>query len=309
MPLFIRAVMNSTSSSIPFAEILSIPLPKVPCADSLSHVDLDLCEPWKSAPTSEVWGLPFHALTMQETVDAMDRWIERRVPGYAITANLNYAMLCDRDPKLAELTRQAALVLCDGMPIYWRSRWNKIRLPERVAGSDLIYRLAERCSERGYRMYFYGASEGIAKKTADRLVELYPKLQVAGWQSPPFGATSQEQIERSLDHIRRSRPDILLAALGQPKGEYWVQRHFQMLGVPLSIQVGATFDFVAGVWKRAPKFFQKTGLEWLHRAFSDPVRLVPRYSKNILFLIKALRKDGIDVLSEPKVNAAPKITP
>ena len=301
--------MNTTSSSVPLVEIPLAPVPRVSCADSLSYVELDRSGPWSSPPTSEVWGLPFHALTMQETIDAMDHWIERRVPGYAITANLNYAMLCDRDPKLAELTRQAALVVCDGMPIYWRSRWNKVQLPERVAGSDLIYRLAERCSERGYRMYFYGASEGIAQKTAERLVDLYPKLQVAGWQSPPFGATSQEQIELSLDHIRLAKPDVLLAALGQPKGEYWIQRHFQMLDIPLSIQVGATFDFVAGVWKRAPQIFQKTGLEWLHRAFSDPVRLVPRYSKNILFLIKALRKDGIDMLSEPNRTAATKITP
>jgi N-acetylglucosaminyldiphosphoundecaprenol N-acetyl-beta-D-mannosaminyltransferase len=300
--------MNSSYSCLPYVENPLPPVPSFGCDGSESYGERSALAPWVEACRSEIWGIPFHSLTMQETVNAMDRWVERRVPGYAITANLNYAMLCDRDPKLAELTRKAAFVLCDGMPIYWRSRWNKVKLPERVAGSDLIYRLAERCAERGYRVYFYGAAEGIAKKTAERLVELYPRLQVAGWQSPPFGATTQDQIQQSLDHIRRAKPDILLAALGQPKGEYWVQQYFELLDIPLSMQVGATFDFVAGVCKRAPRFFQKTGLEWLHRACSDPVRLVPRYTKNILFLIKALRKDGIDALSDHSLGAPTKIT-
>jgi N-acetylglucosaminyldiphosphoundecaprenol N-acetyl-beta-D-mannosaminyltransferase len=300
--------MNPSSFSSPFVEMPLPPITTFESAGSVHQGGQDKQEPWAEPLKSEVWGIPFHSLTMQETVDAMDRWIERRVPGYAITANLNYAMLCDRDPKLAELTRKAAFVLCDGMPIFWRSRWNKVKLPERVAGSDLIYRLAELCSKRGYRIYFYGAAEGIAQKTAEKLVELYPRLQVAGWQSPPFGVTTQDQIQQSLDHIRRAKPDVLLAALGQPKGEYWVERHFKLLDIPLSIQVGATFDFVVGVWKRAPRLFQKTGLEWLHRACSDPVRLVPRYTNNILFLIKALRKDGIDALSEKPSEAPTKIT-
>lgn len=238
----------------------------------------------------------------------MDRWIERRVPGYAITANLNYAMLCDRDPQLTELTRKAAFVLCDGMPIYWRSRWNRVAIPERVAGADLIYRLAERCAERGYRMYFFGAAEGIAKKTAEKLAECYPGLQVAGWQSPNLGSMNDDALQRLLDEIRQSSPDVLLAALGQPKGEYWIERHYAALNIPLSMQVGASFDFVAGVWRRAPSLLQKTGLEWLHRAYSDPMRLVPRYFRNALFLLKALRQDGIELLSENPVPPSSSVT-
>lgn len=299
--------MNTSSTSVTYSGIPLAPLARASSPDAISVHTQDGLRPWIAPATSEVWGLPFHALTMQESVDAMERWIERRIPGYAVTANLNYAMLCDRDLKLTEFTRRAAFVLCDGMPIYWRSRWNRLPLPERVAGSDLIYRLAQRCADRGYRIYFYGAAEGIAEKTAKKLVELYPKLQVAGWQSPPFGIASEEQTRRSLEHIRDSKPDVLLAALGQPKGEFWIQRHFELLDIPLSIQVGATFDFVAGVWKRAPRFFQKTGLEWLHRACSDPARLIPRYSKNVLFLLKAIRRDVIDVLSENPVAPSSKI--
>lgn len=259
--------------------------------------------PWISPPTSRVWGIDFHSLTMQQTVDAMEEWIRRRVPGYAITANLNYAMLCDRDPRLVELTRRAAFVLCDGMPLYWRSRLSRSPLPERVAGADLIFQLAERSAQCGFRMYFYGAAEGVAQKTAESLKRLYPNLEVAGWQSPPFGQTTAEQVQASLEHIRASKPDILLVALGQPKGEYWIDYNYQSLGVPLSIQVGASFDFVAGVAKRAPYVFQKTGLEWLYRTYTDPKRLGPRYFNNILFLIRALRRDGIEFLSDSPTPA------
>lgn len=257
--------------------------------------------PWAPLPTSTVWGIDFHALTMEQTLDAMERWIRRRVPGFAITANLNYAMLCDRDPSLKQLTRAAAIVLCDGMPIYWRSLWNACPLPERVAGSDLIYRLAERCADRGFRMYFYGAAEGIAEKTVARLTERYPKLDVAGFQSPAFGRTQPSEVQASLDRIRNARPDVLLVALGQPKGEHWIEYHHRELGVPLCIQVGASFDFVAGAAKRAPVVFQKTGLEWLVRASRDPRRLVPRYAQNFLYLLKAMRRDMIDTLSAPQI--------
>lgn len=302
-----RFTMNTASpTSVPYSGIPTPVFPSalVPSRGSANPEDPQV-EPWVAPSTSEVWGVPFHALTMESSLDAIERWVDRRVPGYAITANLNYAMLCDREPRLAEFTRQAALVLCDGMPIVWRSRWSSCPLPERVAGSDLIYRLSERCAARGYRIYFYGAAEGIAKRTAETLSELYPALQVAGWQSPPFGATTAEQVQRSLDHIKESKPDILLVALGQPKGEYWIQRHYLSLNVPLSMQVGASFDFVAGVCRRAPIVFQRTGLEWLHRACSDPVRLVPRYLKNIAFLIRAMRRDGIEMLSENQETGTP----
>lgn len=298
--------MNSAQpSSSPFSELATqtaavvAPLPSPPPSTRVpAHRKSKPVLPWTSPPVSEVWGVPFHAVNMEESLDAIERWVERGLPGYAITANLNYAMLCDRDPRLLELTRKAALVLCDGMPIYWRSRWNTCKLPERVAGADLIYRLAERCAQKGLRMYLYGAAEGIAQRTAEILTEMYPGLQIVGWQSPPFGASTVEEVQQSLAQIREAKPDVLLVALGQPKGEYWIQYHYQSLNVPISIQVGASFDFVAGVWQRAPVFFQRTGLEWLYRACSDPKRLIPRYTRNILFLLKSLRRDGIEYLSD-----------
>lgn len=247
--------------------------------------------------STRVWGIDYHAVDMQEALLFLEAWIRRRIPGYAITSNLNYSMLCRKESRLAKFTERAALVLCDGMPILWRSFANSQKLPERVAGSDLIYRLAELCQTNGFRLYLYGAAPGIAEKAAEVLLRRYPKLQIAGVQCPPFRATSSAEIQASLQKIKAAKPDVLLVALGQPKGEYWIEEHYKELGVPMSIQVGASFDFLAGKAKRAPVLFQKTGLEWLYRACHDPRRLVPRYAKNILYLVRVIRRDLIDLLA------------
>lgn len=247
--------------------------------------------------TTQVWGLDYHAVDMGQALDRLESLIFAKSPSYAVTANLNYAMLCAKNPRLAEFTKRASLVLCDGMPILWRSKLNPVKLPERVAGSDLIFTLTELCAERGFRVYFYGAAEGVAEKTAAKLKSLYPNLIVAGVQCPPFHSTSTEQMRSQIARIKQAKPDVLFVALGQPKGEFWIEDYLAELGVPLSIQLGASFDFVAGNSQRAPKFLQRLGLEWLYRTFKDPVRLAPRYFRNLLFLLNAIRREMIDSLS------------
>jgi len=249
---------------------------------------------------SHVWGIDFHQVTMEQTLQLVDDIIRVRKPTYAVTANLNYAMLCDQSSRLREFTQRAGLVLCDGMPILWRSRWNKIKLPERVAGADLIFKLAEQSQKKGHRIYLFGAAEGVAEKTALELKRLYPGCKIVGYQCPPFRAPTESELRSQIDNIRKAQPDILLVALGQPKGEYWIEDYLHVLQVPLCIQLGASFDFVAGTAKRAPKLFQRTGLEWLYRALSDPKRLIPRYFKNALFLAKFIRNDLISVLDDKR---------
>ncbi len=251
----------------------------------------------KKPVSTRIWGLDYHAVDMAQTLDYLEQVIHAGQPSYAVTANLNYTMLCAKNPRLAAFTQNSALTLCDGMPILWRSKLNSTKLPERVAGSDLIYRLAERCANKKLRVYFYGASEGVAEKAAVALKNLYPKLDVAGVQCPPFRSCSSEEIRSQVARIKQTKPDVLLVALGQPKGEYWIEDHLQELGVPLTIQLGASFDFVAGNATRAPKLLQKLGLEWLYRTVKDPVRLAPRYASNLIFLAKALRRELIEKLS------------
>jgi N-acetylglucosaminyldiphosphoundecaprenol N-acetyl-beta-D-mannosaminyltransferase len=249
-------------------------------------------------PIARVWGLDYHAINMEQSLDYLVQVIRARTPSYAITANLNYAMLCSKIPRLKTFTERASLVLCDGMPALWRSKLGLQKLPERVAGADLIYRLSERCAAHEFRIYFYGAAEGVAEKTATKLKQLYPELVIAGVQCPPFRDTSREDIQSQIAAIREAKPDVLLVALGQPKGEFWIEEHLHDLGVPLCIQLGASFDFVAGNAKRAPMLWQRIGLEWLYRTLKDPKRLAPRYLQNLQYLIHAVQRELVDSIGK-----------
>ncbi len=247
---------------------------------------------FRRGDVANVWGLPVDAMTMAESLDAIGQMIEDRVPRYIITANLNYAMLADRDPSLETVTRDAAMILADGQPLVWRSRLaGGVRLPERVTGSELIHRLAERAAQSQWRVFFLGAAPGVAQRCADRLSQLYTGLPVAGTYAPPFRVSSEAERGELRARIRDARPDILLVAFGQPKGEKWIHENYRFLEVPVSLQVGASFDFVAGTARRAPKMLQKMGLEWAHRCATEPRRLVPRYASNAKFLALSLIRD------------------
>tara|TARA_R110002049_G_scaffold4601_5_gene32385 strand:- start:539155 stop:540180 length:1026 start_codon:yes stop_codon:yes gene_type:complete len=238
-----------------------------------------------------IWDVPFDNVTLEGSVDHVGELIRCGEPSYVITANLNYVMLHHRIAEMDAVTRDAALILADGQPIVWRSKLEHNPLPERVAGSEMIYQLAERASREGWRIYFLGGEPGVAAAAAETLSRLYPGLQIAGVESPPFRSLSQEEQDAQDERIRSARTDLLLVAFGQPKGERWIHANYKRLGVPVSIQLGASFDFIAGTAKRAPAIFQKVGMEWAYRMLSDPKRLIPRYTSNAMFLIGAIIED------------------
>ena len=238
-----------------------------------------------------IWGVPLARLTYDETLDEVDRLIERGEPAFFITANLNYAMLTRRDPRLRAVNAQAAFLVADGMPLVWYSRALGRPLPERVAGADLIFTLLERAAERRYRVFLLGGAASVAQEVAGIARERYPGLQIVGVEAPVLSDLSPEEHRELISRIRRARPHLLLVAFGQPKGELWLAEHCRALGVPACVQLGASFDFVAGRTSRAPKWMQRIGAEWLYRVGCEPRRMIPRYARNAAFLVKAVARD------------------
>jgi N-acetylglucosaminyldiphosphoundecaprenol N-acetyl-beta-D-mannosaminyltransferase len=232
-----------------------------------------------------VWGLPLTPLTRAQAAEAVMGLIEAGRPSYFITANTHYAMLTAERPELRRVNDRAAFLLADGAPLVWASRRGPTPLPERVAGSDLVYDLCERAARLGHGVYLLGGAEGVADEAARRLVSLYPGLRVVGTACPAPGSLAGDGCRRLIAEVRAARPGLLMVALGQPKGELWLAEHLDELGVPACVQVGATLDFVAGRVRRAPRPIQKVGLEWAFRIYTDPARLAPRYAKNALFLL------------------------
>jgi N-acetylglucosaminyldiphosphoundecaprenol N-acetyl-beta-D-mannosaminyltransferase len=238
-----------------------------------------------------VWGLPFAPLSRSQAVEVVAELIEAGQPSFFITANTHYAMLCHANPDLGAVNEQAAFVLADGAPLVWASRWTGSPLPERVAGSDLIFDLCAQASRSGHRIFLLGGAEGVAEQAAQTLSRRYAGLQIVGTECPPFRDLSAEEHVTLLDRIREAEPDILFVAFGQPKGEFWIARHLQALGVPVCVQIGASLDFAAGRVRRAPLSIQRLGLEWAYRLSLEPSRLAPRYARNAWFLFGMVARD------------------
>ena len=137
--------------------------------------------------------------------------------------------------------------------------------------------LCEYSISNGYRHYFYGGTDGVAKELADNLTSRYPGLQVAGWYSPPFRGIGAMEEPTVIDEINSAHPDIVWVGLGTPKQDFWVAQHRPFLDASVLIAVGAAFDFHTGRISQAPKWMQRNGLEWLFRLMKEPRRLAYRY--------------------------------
>lgn len=225
-----------------------------------------------------LFGIRVHDLSLDEAVDLLIALARDNQPHYVVTPNAHHIVQIRRDAHLRQIYNNADVVLADGMSIVWASRLLRAPLRARVAGSDLFPRLCGAAAEHGCKVFLLGGGPGVANTVAERLCQLYPQLKVVGVYSPPYGFESDPQEnERIVRMIRESQPDILFVALGFPKQELWISRYARECGVPLSIGVGAAFDFIAGIRRRAPLWMQRAGLEWLHRLLQEPHRLWHRY--------------------------------
>jgi N-acetylglucosaminyldiphosphoundecaprenol N-acetyl-beta-D-mannosaminyltransferase len=237
-------------------------------------------------PPAWVWGLPLTPLTGATLPGAVAALIAAGRPAYFITANLNYAMLTHRHGDLADVNRGAAFIVADGWPLVWASRRQGTPLPERVAGSDFVFTLCRQAADLSHRVFLLGGAPGVGEEAAAILRARFPGLQVVGVEAPPFREPTPEEHAALVARIRDARPDLLLVAFGQPKGERWLHAHHRELGVPAGVQVGASLDFVAGRVRRAPRWLQRGRLEWAYRLALEPRRLAGRYWQNGLFLLR-----------------------
>jgi N-acetylglucosaminyldiphosphoundecaprenol N-acetyl-beta-D-mannosaminyltransferase len=182
------------------------------------------------------------------------------------------------NPRLREaLNHEAAIASPDGMPLVWVGRAMGRRVG-RVCGPDLMPLLIDRARERGARHYFYGGAPGVADALAARLTEKFPGLIVAGTHSPPFRALTPEEDAAEVGLINAARPDYVWVGLGSPKQDLWIADHRLRLDAAVLFAVGAAFDFHSGGLRRAPKWMQRTGTEWLFRLLAEPRRLLRRYT-------------------------------
>ena len=229
---------------------------------------------------------------MAETLEQIDRLVAGRKPAYLVTANLDFAAQASEDVELQRILVEAEIVLCDGTPLVWASRLTGKPLRERVAGSDLVPRLAAHAEKKGYKIFLLGGELSSLKGASENLQRKYPALPAVHYYSPPFAPLHEFDNQQILEEIRKASPDILLVAFGCPKQEKWIYMHYRKLGVPCCIGIGATVDFLAGKVSRAPAWVARTGLEWVYRVLQEPRRLAGRYMKDVLFLVRQTLRES-----------------
>ena len=231
-----------------------------------------------------ILGFDFDDLTQDGLIERIGKSLRERSRCWIATLNVNLICLAARESSFRELLSSADVLTADGMPIVWVSRLGEHPLRERVTGADLLRPLAIQAARESWRIFLCGGEPGVAERVAESLCALAPGLQVAGMAAPVFpteASTRDPALNRGLlGAIRRSRPDVLLVALGSPKQETWIHHHLEtgQLDVPVVVGIGAGFDFLAGRQRRAPRWMRNLGLEWLHRVASQPFRLGPRYA-------------------------------
>lgn len=233
---------------------------------------------------TNVLGVGVSAINLDQAAAIIDRWIRTRsVHHYVCITGVHGVMESQRDPELRRIHNRAALVTPDGMPLVWLSRLHGQRHVGRVYGPDLMLRLCDRPPGQSYRHYFYGGAEGVPERLAAR----FPGLTVVGTCSPPFRPLTAEEDAEIVRRINAAAPDIVWVGLSTPKQERWMAAHVGRIAAPVLIGVGAAFDFHAGLKRQAPRWMQRSGLEWLFRLATEPRRLARRYlTNNPLFVLR-----------------------
>lgn len=231
-----------------------------------------------------LFGVEIDAVNMSQAVEQIFDWIENPPAQcqFVVTPNVDHTVILNENDRLRAAYRDAGLVLADGHPVVVASKLLRKPLPERVPGSDLVPRLFDSASERGpVSVFLLGAAEGVAERAAARIQTDWANVNIVGTYSPPLGFENDlEEETRILAMIDDHAPDLLIVGLGAPKQELWTHKHFETLNAKVALCVGATIDFLAGEKKRAPKWVQVIGMEWLHRISTDPGRLLKRYAKD-----------------------------
>jgi N-acetylglucosaminyldiphosphoundecaprenol N-acetyl-beta-D-mannosaminyltransferase len=239
----------------------------------------------------DVLGVHVSAIDPPMALAEIERWITSGEQHYVCVTGVHGVMESQRDPELREIHNRSGLTTPDGMPMVWTGRRAGATWMKRVYGPDLMLDVLARAADRGWSSYFYGGKEGIPERLAQRMTERFPGLRIVGTFSPPFRALTADEDAAIVDQINAADPDLVWVGLSTPKQERWMAAHVGRLSARVLLGVGAAFDIHAGTLSQAPRWAQRSGLEWLYRLYREPRRLWRRYlSNNPRFLLAIARR-------------------
>lgn len=228
-------------------------------------------------PRQDILGVQIDAQTFAEAKTTLLRWANDAGKRYVCTCPVYTLMMCRERPDVHRAVAGADMVTADGMPIVWLQRRCGVPNAERVYGPDVLLALCEATANTGVRHFFWGGLPGVPEQLVKALMRRFPGLSIAGAYSPPITEINAQPDVEAVERLNASGANIVWVGLGSPKQDLWMALHRPLLEAPLLIGVGAAFDMLAGTKRQAPRWMQRSGLEWLYRLAQEPGRLGRRY--------------------------------
>ena len=239
----------------------------------------------KSWSTLKILDVKVDLVDYSKAVSLIKEGISKQFSGRYICASPVHPIIVSRkDISLKDALNNSWLTVPDGMPVVWAAKLLGGTIKNRVYGPELMLRSCKMAEHYGFSIFLYGSTLQALNKLEVNLKKRFPRLQITGTYSPPFRDLSAKEGKKVNEMLNSCQPDILFVGLGAPKQEKWMANHCPKLNVPVTMGVGAAFDFISGEKKQAPVWMQNAGLEWLYRLVSEPRRLWKRYLwGNIIF--------------------------
>lgn len=238
----------------------------------------------KDFPLTTIMEIPFSKFSLDEVDSYLARRLKDNQITHVVTANPEIVMYAEESLSYKQILKKADIIVPDGIGIVYASRIQKDPVAERVAGYDLLHRVMYHANLQQWKVYLLGAKEEVNALAYERLNNDYPNARLVGRHNGYF--TDGSEIEKNIiNEIKQQKPDILFVALGFPRQEEWISLYQTKLKIPFAMGIGGSFDILSGKIKRAPKLWQKLGIEWLYRIIKTPSRW-----KRVLVLPKFLIK-------------------
>ena len=231
-------------------------------------------------PRANVLGVGVSAINLESALAAIRRALERRTKGYVCVTGVHGVMEAQQDPGFKLILNQAFLVTPDGMPMVWVGRMQRLRNMDRVYGPDLMFLVCDELRTAGVTHFFYGGGPGVAQELKNRMEAKFPGLRIVGTYTPPFRPLEPAEEADLVALVAGLKPDIIWVGLSTPKQERFMAQYGAKLDATLMFGVGAAFDFYTGRVRQAPRWIQRSGLEWFFRLCCEPRRLWRRYLSN-----------------------------
>lgn len=231
----------------------------------------------------KIMGVSVDPFTMAETVAKTEEYICDKKFAHLIGVNADKILQIKEDPAIKEIVKHCEIVNADGASMLIAANKLNIKLPERVAGIDLMLKLCSIAAAKGYSVYLLGAKQAVVEKTAEVLKEKFAGINICGIHDGYF---SEDEDKEIIKEVKSSSPQIVFVGITSPRKELLIEKFRDYGAAAVFVGVGGSFDVISGNIPRAPKWMQEIKLEWLFRLLQEPKRLLKRYFVgNIKFLL------------------------